>query len=216
MSVQTDPALYSSNFERIENERYFTEGWVTEALLPFIPSYVKKHGVLWEPACGRGDIARVLMGDGYDVVASDIDISEYDSDLGPSHELDFLKQPFDFAMVDDYAGILTNPPYGKDAPGELSLSEGFVRHALHLQVDFVAMLLRSEFNSAASRIDLFDRGKHPFAFEVVLTTRPRWDWWFEKAPDEKRSGPRHNFGWLVWDRRWTGPSTQFWAGKGKK
>jgi hypothetical protein len=214
MSVQTDPALYSSNFERIENERYFTEHWVTKALIPFVPPYVMDR-IVWEPSCGRGDITQVLQEEGFDTFSSDIDISEFNHDLGKGREHDFLTSPFDFAMVEEYSAIITNPPYGKDAPGEPSLSDKFVQHALDLQIDLVAMLLRAEFNSAGKRVDLFDRSKNPFAFEVVLTSRPRWDWWFEKAADEPNHGPRHNFSWFVWDRRWEGPSTQFWAGKEK-
>ena len=209
MSVQTDPALYNNDFERRENERYFTHPSVTQALLPFIPPYVKQR-IVWEPACGRGDITKVLQEEGYDTYSTDIDLSEWDYDLGDPDEGDFMEQKFDMDIVDEYSAIITNPPYGGN------LSEAFVRHALALHVDFVAMLLRSEFNSAVSRVDLFDRGQSPFAFELVLTSRPRWDWWYDKKPEEPNHGPRHNFSWLCWDRRWEGPSTQFWPNKEKK
>ena len=48
--------LGEAGFQRIEGDRYFTEPWVTRALL----SRVKFYDPIWEPACGRGDMADVL------------------------------------------------------------------------------------------------------------------------------------------------------------
>lgn len=214
----------NSAYERNDKERYFTEPWATRALTPFIPDYVSARP-LWEPAAGRGDLVRVLSDFGYDVVASDIDLSEYDYDLGSVREEDFLKTEPTMEIAEEYSGIVTNPPYGKEEPDEfgkrakMPLAEQFVRKALEHGVDFVAMLLRSEFNTAVSRTDLFDRTIHPFAFEVVLTTRPRWDWWLPEPPPpppgekKKNKSPMHCYSWFVWDRKWAGPHTTYWCGK---
>lgn len=83
--------------------------------------------------------------------------------------------------------IVTNPPY--------SLAEEFVRHALDLTRaagGMVAMLLRHEFDCAATRRDLFDM--RAFAYRMALTRRPRWI-------AGTTGSPRHNFTWFVWDWR---------------
>lgn len=215
--ITADKAMVHSAFERNDKDRYFTDKWVTKALLRRLD--VERHRV-WEPACGRGDIVEVLKFEqNCEVFASDIDVSELETWMCDDHGvMNFLEQktvpPFT-DLADDQIAIITNPPYDK--------AEQFIRHALSFKnVRHVAMLLRSEFNQAKSRVDLW---QPPFAFEVALTSRPRWDWWFTEEekrarrikakldPDKPDASPRHNFSWFVWDRCWEGHSTQFWEGK---
>lgn len=213
MAVKDDPALYSSNYERNENERYFTEPWVTRALLKHLPAYVGE-GRIWEPAAGRGDMAGVLRDQGYDVFCSDIDMSEYAYEIGPGQGevIDFLAEPYSFEWPEEFTAIITNPPYGGGKVSfegrKMEPAEAFVRKAINTGVPYVAMVLRSEFNSAGRRTDLFEPGMG-FAHEIVLTKRPRWDWWFRDKPE---ASPRHNFSIFVWDKKWHGPSTQYWEG----
>lgn len=145
MSVATDPALYGSNYERMENERYWTEPWVTEALLRRLGP---RYGPVWEPACGRGDMVRVLMNHGLDVLASDVDMSEFSEEEHgcAAWKHDFLRDDPLFLVP---PMVITNPPYGG---GDRHLSEKFVHRALNFEeVRVVAMLLRSEFKSAGRR-----------------------------------------------------------------
>jgi hypothetical protein len=156
-------------------------------------------------------MVRVLLDYGYNVVASDIDMSEFDQGLCPCYVLDFLR--YDMPKDKDISKIVTNSPYGKPKgeKGKLDYAEQFVRRALELPaVDFVAMLLRSEFNSASRRVDLFTRPD--FAYEIVLTSRPRWDeWWLYPKP---KHGPRHNYAWYVWDKESVGtPHTTYYEGR---
>ena len=204
MSSADDPALYKSGFERIPKDRYWTEPWVTNALLRVIIDINDHHpGLVWEPAVGRGDIARVLMDHGMEVFASVIDLSEFDAGMCDFTQHDFLVDEFDPAIM-GVDKIITNPPYDK--------AEEFVRKCLEYEdVRFVAMVLRSEFAAASRRVDLFT--EQPFAFEIKLTTRPRWDWWFRDKP---MASPRHNFSWFCWDRDWGKRPTIYWEGKPKK
>lgn len=193
----SDPAMVGSNFPRNDKDRYFSEPWTVEALLRRLDPV----GWIWEPACGRGDIAKVLIDHGHDVIASDIDSSEYD--LG--FTLDFLGEDHPRVSMSEFTDcptIITNPPY--------NLAVEFVEKALSFpKVQVVAMLLRSAWNEAKGRVGLFN--KPPFAFEVVLTSRPRWDdWWNGKPP---KAAPRHGYSWFVWDKNWIGPNSQFWEGK---
>ena len=202
----------NSAYDRRSLDRYFTESWCTKCLLPFIPEYVRK-GTIWEPACGRGDMSRVLIEDGLDVVSSDLDPSEFDGDLGSIAELNFLETTSKSGIVAN--AIITNPPYGDNA-------ERFNRHALDFQeIDYVAMLLRHEYDAAKTRRDLFDRDQNfecTYAYKIVLVDRPVWDWWLppvELDPweEKKKNSPVYNYAWYVWDRQWNQPTTTFWRGK---
>lgn len=199
MSIVTDKAFYKSDFERNAHDAYYTEHWVTRALVKYLPAYVR-DGHVWEPAAGRGDITRVLQEAG---------IAVSSSDLYPQAPCIKTQDFFTAETTQRVDAIITNPPFGKLEGSKKPLSELFTRKAL-TQADFVAMLLRSEFNHGGKYRDLFTAQNY-FAFEIVLTSRPRWDdWWNGKPP---KAAPRHNFSWFVWDKLWQGPSTQYWEGR---
>lgn len=207
MSNKRDPALYDSGYERLAGDRYFTEPWLTNVLMRYLlADLLEMEGKVWEPAAGRGDMARVLMDRGLEVFASDIDTSEFDRGLCDAMQLDFLNDDFDPALM-GLSAIVTNPPYSRKA-------EKFLRRALaYKDIRIVAMLMRTEFSSGSRRVDLFEQ--EPFAYEIKIVDRPRWDWWFrEPQPDD--NGPRHNFSWFVWDRAWEGRNTTYWARKALK
>ena len=67
------------------------------------------------------------------------------------------------------------------------------------EIDFMAMLLRSEFKSGHSERRRLKFGEcvH-YQGELVLTTRPRWDYGDPDAPEN--AAPRHNFSWFLWSR----------------
>lgn len=183
-----DPALYGSGYERIERDAYYTPAWCTEALL----RHVKFSGPIWEPAAGAGDMTRVLTAAGHDVASSDIAYGWAEYELG-LYQLDFLTT----ALPCNVVHIVTNPPY--------TLAREFIERALELTVKSggkVAMLLRNEYDSAATRQHLFSKCPQ-FALKLVLTKRPRW------FADEKAS-PRHNFSWFVWDWAHEGPAEIRW------
>lgn len=89
---------------------------------------------IWEPACGRGAIAKVLTAAGFNVWSSDL----VDYGFGVP-KIDFLleRQCWNGAIV-------TNPPY--------KLADDFVRHALGL-CEKVVMLLRLAFYESERRAD---------------------------------------------------------------
>ena len=175
MSRVNDPSLYgTSGYERRFQEKYYTEPWVTEALVEAV-TIIRFYKTIWEPAAGRGDMGKVLANHA----------KVYMDDLTPDgpgiERCDFLQTTGCKADA-----IITNPPYNE--------AQAFVEHALSLQPRCVAMLLRSEFKHANGRRHLFGNCDHYYG-EVVLTTRPRWDWWETEKP---KASPRHNFSWFVW------------------
>jgi hypothetical protein len=140
---------------------------------------------LWEPAAGRGAIARVLRAAGHAVIASDV------IDYGGLHFVaDFLKATK--APV-DCESIITNPPYQKAVE--------FTRHALNL-VPKVYLLLRLAFLESARRTDVLERrglrAVHVFRRRLPMMHRDGW------------AGPRASsaiaFAWFVWDRDHRGPT----------
>ncbi|HNC23760.1 MAG TPA: hypothetical protein PLU52_06100 [Opitutaceae bacterium] len=173
-----DPAMVGRpKNARRDHDLYETPAWVTEAVLPWL--YGRK---VWEPACGRGAMAKVISAAGIDVAVSDLHDHGYGRD--GVNFLTYREEDAPDRM------IVTNPPY--------SLADAFVRKAILLagiHKQRVAMLLRHEWSCASSRVDLFD---WPFAAKVVLTDRPVW------FPGTKER-PRHSYAWYVWD--WARPSS---------
>ena len=159
-----------SGYERIERDRYETPEWVTRALLPHLGNIRS----VWEPAAGSGKMVRVFEAAGLQVLSTDISAGQ-----------DFLlagSKPVD--------AIVTNPPYTSAAL--------FIEHALRLtdRGGKVAMLLRTDFDHAKTRWQLF--AKCPaFARKIVLTKRIRW---FENSPS-------FNHAWYIWDRQHAGKPT---------
>lgn len=169
-----------SHYERKDRDAYMTPDWVTKALLPHIPW---KAGMkIWEPACGSGNIVRVLADAGYSVYATD----QVDGE--------------DFFRINDSQrsdGIVTNPPYTDSAV--------FAQHAIDVMMPrggFVALLLPIDYDSAQSRRNLF--AECPiFWKKVVLTKRIVW---FERD-DGKKAAPSENHAWFLWHWQHLGPPT---------
>jgi hypothetical protein len=173
-----------SGYERKPNDRYLTPPWPVHALVPHIPRRVK---YIWEPACGDGGMAKELKRLSYKVIASDI-----------ADGLDFLT--ITTRSVD---GVVTNPPNG---PGG-RLAEKFCRHALEVtrrKRGFVAMLLKSDFDSGVTRRDLF-ADNPAFAGRIVLLHRIE----FFKSVTGNSSSSGHT--WFVWDWCHRGAAAHWYA-----
>lgn len=183
--------LGEAGFQRVEGDRYYTEHWVTRALL----AKVRFRGLIWEPAAGRGDIADVMVEGGYKVMCSDIEGPRLGC-MGAA-ESDFLTHT---SPGDGTFSIVTNPPY--------THAEEFVRHALELTKrsgGMVAMLFRNEYDCAAGRRDLFEM--EAFSTKLVLTRRPRWI----DGLEQQSFSPRHNFAWYLWDWNHAGSAKIVWT-----
>ena len=196
MSKATDPALFESGYERNRLDRYWTNPWMTKTLVRELSAvrYSIPDGI-WECAAGRGDMSRALYECGYRVHSSDIDMSEFDYDIGQGHECSFLDE---FQVPMDVRSIVTNPPYNVPR----GIADAFIHQGLSFfdqDIEFMAMLLRSEFRCGKSRKDMFGESPH-YMGELVLTTRPRWDYGDPDAPE--KAAPRHNFSWFLWHKNY--------------
>ena len=160
-----------SGYERKALDLYDTPAWVTAALLPHLPGV----RAVWEPAAGSGKMVEALRAGGLTVEASDIAGGKDFLTSAPPVELD---------------AIVTNPPY--------MLAREFIERALLLMRPrgLVAMLLRTDFDHAASRLHLFSKCP-AFARKVVLTKRIVWF-------DGPKAAPSFNHAWYIWDWRHRG------------
>lgn len=135
--------------KRSETDFYPTPPEVTEVLLRFLD--LPKTTVIWEPACGEGDMVSALQKAGHSVFATDI-----------SYGQDFLTEP-----LPECDWIITNPPF--------SVSDKFIERCAEHGKPF-ALLLKSQYWHARKRYDLFHKIRP--AVVCPLTWRP--DFLFKK------------------------------------
>lgn len=162
---------------RARYEFYPTPPEATRALL----SVEQFDGPIWEPACGRGAISKVLETAEYDVVSTDLVQRDYGTG-----GVDFLREPKSRAKH-----IVTNPPYGR------GLGDAFVKHALALTRETggtVAMLLNLASLCHPKRHELWV--SHPPSAIYALDELVCWP---EGDPTLARnSTAQHRYCWVVW------------------
>lgn len=138
--------------KRSETDFYPTPREVTESLLRYLD--LPKSTIIWEPACGEGDMVSVMQRAGYSVIATDL-----------SYGQDFLTEPLPAC---DW--IITNPPF--------SISDKFIRRCVEHGKPF-ALLLKSQYWHVKKREELF--WTTPPAAVCPLTWRP--DFLFKKRKE---------------------------------
>lgn len=158
------------NHKRKAADFYPSPPDVTHALMEFLR--LPKGTVIWEPACGDGDMSCILEEHGHQVISTDLRDDVWYGKGGT----DYLTHP---EIEVDW--IITNPPF--------NLAESFIRKSLSITTN-VAMLLKSQYWHAAGRLKLF--ADHPPAFVLPLTWRPA----FLEA--ERGSSPLMDVIWVVW------------------
>jgi len=136
MAKTDDPRFYETRGSarpRNRLDRIWTNPWMTDVLMETM--FRDISGPIWEPAAGRGDMSKVLAlwpdlktDDRYKVYSSDVDMSEFDTSIGPGHERSFLHE-IEMPEVEGVAvkSIITNPPYSEPWRG---IADDFIRHGL--------------------------------------------------------------------------------------
>lgn len=175
---------------------YPTPPEATRALL----SVESFDGPIWEPACGKGHIAKVLEAAGYEVLATDLNDWSYGA-----VNINFLN-PRHVAAARNTSPrikhIITNPPYGS------GLADDFIDQALKVTADTggkVAMLLNLS-SLVTEQRSAFWRTHSPariYGIDGVVC----W-------PDPVRKPPRHflqhRYFWAVWEHGHEGPAFFWW------
>lgn len=155
---------------RQENDFYSTPPEAIEALM----RYWKPKGNVWEPCAGIGAITDVVK-------KHKPDDFIYQSDINPQRE-DIVKQDFlkTTELPTGVDTIITNPPF--------KLAEEFIRHGFALGVKRQAMLLKSTFFHAKTRLELF-RDMRP---KIILPMNWRLDFMNLGRPTMETI-------WVIWD-----------------
>ena len=155
---------------------------------------------LWEPACGAGNIVKVLRQHGRRVLATDIERRG----CPDSQQLDFMQDgavrpanslgQFD---TDKIPAIVTNPPF-------YLLRKGWVERCLSFCPD-VYLLARLQFLEGASdwRSQVLEKSglRRIYVFRDRLPMMHREGW------DGPKASSRMAFAWFCWRRGWTGQTS---------
>ncbi|MEQ9518474.1 MAG: hypothetical protein RLN89_03435 [Parvibaculum sp.] len=159
------------------DEHYDTPTEGTLAFLYAERRHIQAHGDwVWECACGRGAMARVLGADGFNVHATTL----RDRGWGKTG-VDFLKTR---SLTGLPRTIITNPPF--------SQTDAFIRHAHILGADYLALLLPSTFFQATARAGRDDLQQlYPPSLHLPLGFRLDF---------ERKGAPVMSCSWFVWDR----------------
>ena len=171
------PSITRNRADRPSSDFYPTPEHVTEALL----QRERFRGVIWEPACGCGDMSRVIERHGYDVRSTDL----FDRGYGAAG-IDFVME----TELDPKIGaIVTNPPF--------KLAEAFIETCFRLDVDKFAVFQRLSFIEGRGRYRRIFKNRPParvWAFSQRVTLQPAGE------RGERRKSGFMAFAWYVWDR----------------
>ena len=193
-TTSTYAILSSSNHsdkKREENDFYATD---PTSLIIFLRALerddFKLHNKIWECACGKGHLSKVLESKGYNVLSTDL----IDRGYGQGN-IDFLKNNFDIWDGD----ILTNPPY--------KYCEEFVRKAIKITKtgSYIIMFLKIQFLEGKKRRSLFN--KHPPKYIYVNSSRQLC---YFNGNAKNRISSAACYCWFVWEKGYTGEPIIRW------
>lgn len=170
---------------RETHDHYPTWPAATEALL----RVERFDGAVWEPACGEGEMSRVLERAGYSVVSTDL----IDRGYGEGG-CDFLME-----WAARAPNIVTNPPF--------RWAQEFIERALMLTTGKIALFLRLSFLEGQERGRFFPTT--PLARVWVMSRRVPMQKGRLAQQDEKGGGVIA-FAWFVWEHGHEGPPTLGW------
>ena len=187
---------------------YVEEPWVSDALFKAIPF----RGIIFDIACGRGNIVRSARANG--LIASGFDIvKRWPEAVAPIDSLDrvLMKERIDeiTAKISGLANIVTNPPFDR--------VEEFVAAGL----DYLGPYAKMATVFPARRLNAAGKWlrKTPLTHVLYITPRPSMPpgELFEEleAAGKRPSGGQHDFAWLVWQQGAQFSPTLAWLHKTK-
>lgn len=180
--------LKAKIWERDELDWYVEPVIATEQLLK-VEGFI---GVVWDPACGAGNIIEACRRVGLDAVGSDIKQRVARRPSWFLREFDFLKEEpkFDGDLAPN---IICNPPFFR-AKG----AEAFIRRSLAFARGKVAVFVDIRFLAGSERANgLFS--DHPPARIWVVTPRVSCPPGSYLAAGNKAGNGSSDWVWLVWD-----------------
>jgi len=173
------------NNEREPNDFYVTPPETTRALM----EREKFDGLIWECACGTGEMAEVIKE--YDCMVFSSDLIDRGYGRGG---VDFLQHPDE----DEVENIITNPPYKH--------AFAFVKKAKKIATKKIAMLLKITFLEGISRYEMFQDTDFPLKIVYVFCRRQK----VAKEGMELKNAGMIAYAWFVWDKEYKGKPIIEW------
>lgn len=156
--------------ERQYADWYPTPSNVTEVLM----ERVKFEGLVSEPCCGDGALAKVIERYGNEVIGTDLHDRGYGSGHGKSFDILKMKKL-------PAPNVVTNPPF--------NIAAEIIEHLMTLQPEKMALLLKASFWHAKTRQRLFEL--YPPSRIIALTWRPDF---------LNLNRPTMEVMWCVWEK----------------
>jgi hypothetical protein len=173
--------MRASGYDRAQDDWYLEPAWTVEAIAS--AEGLDSTVTCWDPACGGGNIPRVLRARGVECFASDI------VDRGFGQQTDFFKWDGEGNTMAEV--IISNPPY--------RIMEEWVRHALTLASDRVIILGRLALLEGQGRRAFW--GATPLARVWVSSRRMAMP---PGGTDVKATGGTIAYAWFVWQHGFNG------------
>ena len=176
----------SKTAEREPNDYYATDPRAMECLL----SYEIFNNNIWEPACGEGNLSKVLKAHGYNVYSTDLIDRGYQD-----KQLDFLNGDYEFN-----GDIITNPPF--------KYTNEFILKSLESipMGNKVAMYLKINYLSGKKRYKEIYSKFPPYRVYVFTG---RYACSKNNTPEGFKNGGM-DFVWMIWEKGKQGPTEIKW------
>lgn len=179
--------------EREHNDYYATD---PQAFIDFLWAFQDRDGEelsrkIWEPACGEGNLAKVLMKRNHLVLGTD------KIDRGFGNVYDFLGNKERMKWEGD---IITNPPY------KGSMDIDFVKRSLDIvsKNRWVIMLFKVQFLASKKRYFLFQE-LNPRYIYVHSSRIKIW-----KNNEDDGGSNALDYAWFVWQKGYQGETITRW------
>lgn len=180
------------NAERETNDFYATDSAAIIKSLDFFEQ-IGLNKVIWECACGKGNLSEPLTENGYDVFSSDL------IDRGYGEKIDFLGCD---KIIKD-CDIITNPPF--------KLAEDFVRKANQIQKwgGLYVFLLKIQFLETLKRKKLFSecglKYVGVFSERICCAMNGEFPKYFKYSEKDKcYKGGTQLYAWYVFEKGFAG------------
>lgn len=172
---------------REKNDYYATDPRAMEQLL----QYEKFDLNIWEPACGEGNLSKVLKKNGYNVYSTDLIDRGYQDE-----QLDFLNSNNKW-----FGDIITNPPF--------KYTSEFILKSLQSIQDGnkVAMFLKLNFLAGKQRYkEIYS--KYPPYTIYVFSGRMACS--KNNTPEGFKKNGAMDYAWFIWEKGKIGPTEIKW------
>lgn len=196
MVQNTSHAVMAQRSEAADSlDDFPTPPWATRAFCEHILGGMSLDRLsVWEPACGRGDMAQVLGEYFEDVKSSDV------FDYGYGACRDFLKGPIEPKSVD---WVITNPPF--------KAAEQFYERAAVVARKGIALLTRTVFIESVGRYERMFLPHPPTAVAQYVERVP-----MVKGRLDQKASTATGYAWLIWEIGTNGPTVLKWVPPSRK